>query len=209
MLLGVIASQAVREEAGAPEEPDDGTWFTAIETAVTGNSTLSRPRNVRQLLTVVAGSTGDLVRITFRLGTSSGDMTVESCYIGHGATSGDAYDFEATPTPVTFGGLTSFVLPWTSGLDHVSDEIDFSLDETKPLLITFYVAGDYAEMAAVLGGGTFYDKGGADETGTVDVSSYGSGQSAVRTIKKVEVFIPESTGGGSADDDEDFLLLLL
>lgn len=166
-----------------------GNWVTAVETGVTGNSSISRPRNIRQLLD--PSQSGTKVRITFRLGTFSGDMTVDSCYVGHGATSGDPFDFEATPTPVTFGGLSAFVLPYAD-LDHVSDEIDFNLDATKPLLITYYLNGDYGELSAITpgSGGTFFDKGGANEAGTVDVSAYGSGQTSIRTIAKVEVFQP-------------------
>lgn len=172
-----------------PQPSGAGAWVTVVETGVGGNSSIQRPRNIRQLLTANPGTSGSKVRITFRLGTFSGDMTVNSCYIGHGVTVGNPCDFESTPTPVTFGGLSSFVLPFDP-LDHVSDEITFALNSSKPLLITFYLNGDYGELSAITpgSGGTFFDKGGANETGTINVGAYGGGQTSIRTIAKVEAF---------------------
>lgn len=187
LATGMQATQNIQVTVVEP-----GSWVDAVaETGVTGNSSISRPRNIRQLLTVAPGSNGTKVRITFRLGTFSGDMTVDSCYVGFGATSGDPCDFEATPTPVTFGGMAAFVLS-SAGLDHVSDEIVFAIDDTKPLLITYYLNGAFGELSAITpgSGGTFFDQGGANETGTVDVGSYGGGQTSIRTIAKVESFQP-------------------
>lgn len=97
-----------------------------------------------------------------------------SCFIGHASTIGDPYDFEDTPTRVTFGGNNGA----TIDSDHYeSDSIAFNLNSSKNLVVSFYFTdGGYDDIPrtdnGIIPGVVNYYKSAADQSGDIDVTSY-------------------------------------
>ncbi len=86
----------------------------------------------------------------FRLTLSAGTRacTVAKMYIGEAATTGDVYDFAATPTQVTFAGVTTVSI--SANASAVSDLIPLTTDGTKNIVISFYIASGYTASIATV-----------------------------------------------------------
>lgn len=109
------------------------------------------------------------IRITFRNPTLEG-CNLAKVYVGHGASSGDAYDFAATPEQVLFGGSGSVSLGTTS--PTASDWVPFVYDKTSRLAIAWYISSPTDTMiyrAGVSNVTTYYRSG--DEAATVNKSA--------------------------------------
>ena len=79
---------------------------------------------------------GNYVRLMLQGATIAGrTVTISAVYIGHVATSGNAYNFDGTQVQVTFGGLASISIP--SGTFAFSDIMPFTLTTARALLIAF------------------------------------------------------------------------
>lgn len=163
------------------------SWVDAVSVSMSATSA-SWAGNLRQLIPAANVSTsGNRARITFKGGaTGTENASVGACYIGHGAPSGDAFDFESSPTQVLVGASGTFTVNLNT--EVVSDEITFSVDETKPLLISvfFNSAANDTVGSSVPGFGTAYFKGGADDSTTVNATGY-SGSAGFRLVRRVEV----------------------
>lgn len=116
---------------------------------------------------LVTKSAHSKVRVT--LPAVASDTSYDAFYIGHGASSGDVYDFETTPVRVTVGGQTSFTV--TAGQSLVSDTLTFTLDETKPFLISCHLTTDLVPYKDGVTGVNVYYRNG-DHASTVDASSF-------------------------------------
>ena len=80
--------------------------------------------------------TGNTVRLTLSGPLTAGhSATITAVYIGHIATSGNAYDFDGNQAQVTFGGSGSVTLGPNE--TKVSDEITFTISAAKALLIAY------------------------------------------------------------------------
>lgn len=98
---------------------------------------------------------GNKVRLTLIGTVEKGHTgTINNVTIGPSltnATSGKAWDGSATPTAITFQGSPSLTVSRYSV--HVSDEIEFSIDGTKPIIIGFNMAASsYVSLASSVGG---------------------------------------------------------
>lgn len=116
---------------------------------------------------------GTKIKVRFEARSSSTGIDMANCYIGEQAAAGDAYDFSTTPTAITFnGGNAGFSI--SGGQQQESDEITFTIDETKSYLISFYASGNgnYRYKAA-LAPFTCYNKL-ANDAATVNKSGYAS-----------------------------------
>lgn len=77
-------------------------------------------------------------RVRIPAGSSEG-LTITAAYIGVKAPSGDAYDFAATPTALTWNGSGTVVIP--SGTSQWSDWVPLAWDLSNGLVISVYCAG--------------------------------------------------------------------
>lgn len=163
------------------------SWLDTVSVTMAATSA-SWAGNLRQLIPAANVSTsGNRARITFKGGaTGTENASVGACFIGHGAPSGDAFDFESAPTQVLVGASGAFTVNLNT--EVVSDEITFSVDETKPLLISVFFdsAANDTVGSAVPGFGTAYFKGGANDSTTLNATGY-SGSSGFRLVRRVEV----------------------
>jgi len=97
---------------------------------------------------------GGSVSVVFQAGTGSAyDITAAS--IGHQAQSGNGWDFESTPVPITFSGSASAQVPAGGQLE--SDFVAFDLDNSKNVLVAIYRSGGATNDDS--GANTSSDKG--------------------------------------------------
>src|SRR5215475_6845731 len=86
--------------------------------------------NLRMLLnsSLMSANNGTSVRLTIQASTggSAASVAIDSIYIGHAATSGNAYDFNGTQVPLTFAGSTSITIPPNGSA--VSDAVAYNFD---------------------------------------------------------------------------------
>lgn len=166
-----------------------GTWQTTFSAALNANvpdgyQTYTWVMVMNAALFSVSGSK---VRITFNAGTGAG-WAMDAVYIGEKAAAGDAYDFAATPTQITFsGGSSGFSLSASGSI--LSDEITFTFDKTK----NYCIAQDWGSTSSQARGlVTLTDceayRKIADDAATVDKTGYaGPGIAAVSGISLIEV----------------------
>ncbi len=154
-----------------------GVWQTTFGpiTLNSNSSDFGGGNNIRMYFTAAQLSTsGSKVRITFNA-SSAANTTITSCYVGHAALVDGGGDFDGTQVRVTFdGGSSSTTI--TANTSKVSDEITYTVDETKPLYVSMFFNGG-------AGTGTMrqnfatpttlrYTKAGSDESAVTDVSGY-------------------------------------
>lgn len=163
-----------------------GEWVTAVALSSFSSSSGWAGYTLRSVIPAADLLAGSKLRLTLRGASSGADLAVSAAYIGLQATSGDVYDFAASPVQVLVGGSGSFSVP--TGSTVVSDEILLPIDGTKNLV--FAVACTAGGMARhVRSGWKKYEKYGADAA-TVDASSYaGPGDNNSYLISKVEVYV--------------------
>ncbi len=165
---------------------DVAEWVTTFTQTLNIDSTGWSGFNMRQLIAASLLSTsGSSVRITVEASSAAG-FSIDGCYIGHQALSGDVYDFDGSQAHVLFSGAGTLSL--SAGQTAVSDTLTFSLDETKNLVVAFH----FNATSAIRGKNTItgadnYFKSAADETSTTNVSTYAASGSALRLVSKIEV----------------------
>ncbi|MEQ9347748.1 MAG: hypothetical protein RIG26_15010 [Thalassospira sp.] len=140
----------------------------------------------------ISGS-GSNIKIKFAADTTR-SFNIDKCYIGHAAASGNAWDFDGNQVQVTFStGSAGFTL--TSGQTITSDEIAFSLDDSKDLIVAFdWSTGGTlgARGKASQTGWSVYEKNtsGTDESQDSTPAGYSSGSSGVAGVEAVQVESP-------------------
>jgi len=139
--------------------------------------------------------TGTITKLRFTVVAGAAQqLTITNMYVGHAAASGDAYDFSATPTQVTFSGSGSVTIP--AGETVTSDWITFSYNKTSALLVAYYTAGgtgaDTIRYKASVSNVNNYYKAAANEAATVDKTGYTTQSGYLVAINQVE-----SDGGDS------------
>ena len=136
------------------------------------------------------GGAGTKVRTTCMASVGG---TLAKAYVHVAAASGDPYDFDSTPVPLTFdGGSTSATI--VNATPKLSDEVSVSFDGTRDLVFSFYftsVQNIYAMDAgeSVQPGRTHSVEGYhfGDDAATVDAAS-GYTFTLAAFIAKLEVF---------------------
>ncbi|MGM5087520.1 hypothetical protein E0H64_17640 [Rhizobium leguminosarum bv. viciae] len=184
--LVMAATQASFTLTGNAATLSAGSWRTTASASLGVNGTGFGSTTVRQTIAAanLANIGGSKVRLTFRAGT--GSAAIDNVYIGHKAASGDAYDFESTPTQITFsGGSAGATVATNSTL--LSDEIAFTIQSGKDLI----VAIDFGAAAVVSRGLTqtgwqAYRKS-ANDASTVNATGY-SAIDAADCLSLVESF---------------------
>ena len=117
-------------------------------------------------------SSGSGVKINFKASASLG-LSLDSVYIGEGASTGNAYDFLSTPTKVTFNSGSSGFTIATSGTIS-SDTIQFSFDKTKKYIISFHVSNSGSgtnDSLAGRSGTNYWTRAGGDDSASITAAS--------------------------------------
>ncbi len=103
---------------------------------------------VSKFLTPVLAASGSICRITLT-GPSVGGQSISAMYIGQGATSGNAYDFDGGQVQVLFGGSGSRFLATSEVV--ISDDVTFAITGAKPILIAFNLNTAASNLARITG----------------------------------------------------------
>lgn len=189
---GVDASASTNEEYDAASDCYQPTLVTATSMtnkAFNANGLGWSGNNMRQIIAAAQLSTSG-TRVRFRLrGPSSGPSVFTGMTIGHKAVSGDVWDMDATPVPVTVGGVAAFTLATSANV--LSDWITFSLDETKDLVVAghFSTTSDMRRIESLSTSDfLLYSKAGSSEITTANVSGYSlTGSGWLGVVEAIEV----------------------
>jgi len=163
-------------------------WVTAAQwTKEAGSGASWGGFTFRVVVPTSALVAGSKIRLTCQSSDTSG-CTISAMYVGAAAASGDDYDFATTPTPVLFSGSASAAIGAASSL--VSDPTTFTVDASKPLIISTYmsVAGRTANITTLAGWVTRYKSG--NDAATVNATGYSTSAYAANFVTKIEVLVP-------------------
>lgn len=185
LLCGVSAAALMSGEIAPPLNWVTGDQWTPSGVAANWNGRTIRIRISPNTIAMV----GDRIRIQFTAAPSG--LQIASCYIGHGAVTGNSYDFFDTPQRVLFGGSNGFSIGADANI--LSDAVAMDFDPTRNLIIAFYIASgapgdDLVEITTKTGWDTFYKFTGAtDDSATVDATLYSNSLSAAMGVTRIDV----------------------
>ena len=165
----------------------DGVWTTATQwTPDAGGEANWTGYTFRVIVPSSALIAGSKVRLTCRASPMQ-DISIVQMYVGHAASTGDAYDFESMPTAVLFGG--SALASILTNTQTVSDPVTFAVNPAKNLIISTYVnSGRSCRIATLSGWSTRYKTG--NDASTVDATGYSTSAYAASLVTKIEVLVP-------------------
>lgn len=173
------------------------TWVTGVNPTLNADSAGWNGYTIRQYFAaaVLSNSGLQIARVTFTA-SSAQALTITNAYIGNGASSGDAYDFESTPVQLTFdSGSASKAI--SAGQSATSDTVNFSYGSGKNLVVSIYIAGgtsvDDVRTASGLGASYVAYYKVANDAATVDATGYSTGSGIVYAVDLVE-FASNYTG---------------
>lgn len=137
---------------------------------------------VQKFLPAVIAKSGGSVRVVFTAATT-GPGTVTGCYIGLSATSGNAWNFAATPTQIFWDNGQSSKILTANGV-FTSDIASFAVTGSQAISIAFQFATGFRSNSRTGLGSNYirYSKSGVTEAGTVS-----KGSSYTATSGRVEV----------------------
>ena len=136
---------------------------------INSNNSIVTGTNVRNVIPI-SSLLRNATTVKIRVRATSANVDISSLWIGHQAASGDVYDFDGNQAEVTFSG-GSGCSP-TAGTYVDSDNISFTLDITKKLVIAFHLNTLANAPRGTMTGATSHYKTAADESGVTDVSGY-------------------------------------
>ena len=185
--MPAVVQQVLLAEAAAA----GGTWQTTWTNSLTSDtSDFGSGTNIRQYFDAsVVTTSGSKVRITFSAGSAS-NATLTSVYCGH--VGGSAPNFDGTQIRVTFNtGSNSVTIP--GGTSKVSDDIIYSLDQTKHFMAAMFLNGGAGTGVLRQNFSTptstrFTKATTTDESAMTSPAGYGSGAVDV-CVSKIEVFV--------------------
>lgn len=163
------------------------SWEIAASATLGSNSAGWSGFTLRQRIAsaAISNTGGTKVRVTF-VASTAGGFVIGNAYIGHQAASGDAYDFEATPTQLTFNGGNAGATV-SAGSSIVSDEITFTIEASKNLIISMYFSGTSAVRSGNNGSWQAYYKN-ANDAVTVNATGYTTGLSTY-AVSLVDAYV--------------------
>ena len=164
-----------------------GTWRNAFTQALNANGGTFSGYAVRQLISSgnLLTSGGTSVRVTFLL-SASVSATITGAYIGHAASSGDAYDFETTPTQLFFGGDAGVTV--AANTSQITDPANFVIDPAKNLIVSFQCSSNTAVRYASSSPGNtgYYRLGGS--ASDVNTTGFSAASGIVYFVTLIESF---------------------
>jgi hypothetical protein len=166
-------------------------WATLVNPTLSGSEAGFNNNTDRQTFAVAtysggAPSTGTKIRVTFKAG-SIGCM-VAAAYVGHAAGLGDAYDFDGSQVQLLFSASAGFTAG--NNATQLSDEINFSFNKTKALVVSFYINGGADSVAQATGQGANYTRNYKinDDASTTNTSGYATDSGFIDFVDLIEVF---------------------
>jgi hypothetical protein len=163
------------------------SWQVAYSRSLTADSTGWNGFNLRQVINSSNLSLGGTkVRVTLQAAIATSGFTIDHAEIGHAAGAGDPYDYDGGQIALTFSGGSASVVVATGG-SVLSDEMTFTLDNTKNFIIAMHFSATSTLRAGSNTGAPSYFKSAASEVSTSDVTGYTTGGSSF-VVNKVEVF---------------------
>lgn len=161
-----------------------GSWVTIHSQTPTGHESGWNGFTQRQRFGSALVVAGTKIRLT----AAANVAQVGAMYVGIGATTGDNYDFAATPVQVTFSGSGSVSIGATSQV--LSDEIPLTILAGDSILVASYFSGTSTiQVQAGLTNRNSYYKSGNDAS-TVNASGYSTSANPLHLFSKVEIFQP-------------------
>lgn len=169
---------------------------TVVAGPVTLNTT-SSPRvgyTIRQIIdSAQISQSGSRITVTFQAAAAD-TFQVDAVYVGHQAAAGDNYDFESAPTQLTFsGGSAGFTI--TNSATITSDEVNFTLNNAKDLVIAFHVLNDGMACRATQTGWSSYYRSAINDASTQNTSGYTLQANDAAGVQQVSA-VTSSSGGG-------------
>ncbi len=154
-----------------------GAWVTSASSGIDANSGLHANRTIRVLINSAGltntGMSG--VRVSFKA-SSAEILGIGAAYIGQAADAGDAYDFQAAPVQLLFGGAGSVEI--AAGGTVVSDEAVFTIPAGKNIIVSFYVVNNTSKDGVLsknsVANWMSYYKDATNDASTVNASGYSS-----------------------------------
>jgi hypothetical protein len=177
----------------AATETGETTWSVSFDETLDSDSSGFGDYTIRQVvLASDIAISGSAVRLRI-VAPATGGMVIGSCYIGHKAAGGDVWDFESTPTQVTFNGGSAGLTLAAGAASVFSDEIAFALDETKDLIVSFYFSSTTTIRRSTVGTTASYYYKATSDAATVNASGYTSAGSNTHAVfDLIEVGVPGS-----------------
>lgn len=163
------------------------SWSTLFSHTLESDSAGWGGTSIREVFdTSILSLNGTHVRVTVQASIISG-CTIDSMYIGEAAASGDPYDFDGGQKQLLFSSSGSVTLGTNASI--VTDELAFSVDHTKNLVIAAHFSGTSSVKSSSTSatGCSRYQKTGSDESSVSDVSGYSLVSNKISFIGKIEV----------------------
>lgn len=165
------------------------TWLTAASATLNADDD-GWANTLRMVISSAQISNTGLaqIRVTLQAGNAQG-YTFDKAYVEMAAAAGDAYDFQATPKQLLFGGAAGYAI--AAGNNVVSDSLLFSIEASKNLVFSVHGSGDathdMARQTTGVTGWQGYFKAG-DDASTTNATGYTSlAAGRVPILAKVEV----------------------
>jgi hypothetical protein len=133
-----------------------------------------------------APATATQVRVTIQSHLTLNGAAWDHIYVGHAASSGDAYDFDGTQVQLLWSGSAAGSIAVGSTL--TSDAVTYAFDKTKALIIAGHFTTPAALRADAFAGFSRAYKAAVDESATTDVTGYTVDASNLSGFSKVEVY---------------------
>lgn len=110
----------------------------SLANAFDSNTSDQNARTIRYIIPAsdLTDGTGTTIQIHF--GYYNTTWSILQCWVGHQATSGNAWDFDGNQVQLTFNGGSSSSGSISSSVGKDSDEVSFSYDGSKNLIISMY-----------------------------------------------------------------------
>lgn len=170
--------------------PGAGVWVTSFSQTLNIDSANWNGNNLRMcIFAAVLTQSGSKTRLTLQSGSGAEGAAISEAWIGHQSGS-DQWD-AGTLTQITVGASTSFTIPANTSV--VTDEINFALDETQDIVVTFYfnsAANDTLRGRNLVVSTISYFKAAASEASVGDVTGYSGTNQGLRLISTIEVLQP-------------------
>lgn len=162
-----------------------GVRFSEANFSADNNGVANFGFRIRFPASALAGSWASCA-VTFQASATQA-LSLTGAYIGHRASSGDAYDANNL-NQLLFSGSGTLAL--SANASQKSDTLAFSYDGVRDLIITFGVLNDGTKDGIRESSSTVAIRhsksGGSGEAGTADVTGYSTASSSNFSVKEIE-----------------------
>lgn len=161
---------------------------STLSQALNADATFAAITLKSRLAAAIITASGSYVRVKLDGPAAGTPAAYSNVFIGHVATSGDAWDYDGTQVRLTFSGSSSVTPP--VGGSVWSDWVAYALDETKSLIVGVDKGATSQASRYRTGlGGNFnvYYKASVAEAGLTDGTGYSTEAGSVYAVSDIEV----------------------